>query len=59
MGRKAFSCIGLSILETGQTLATFQLSENISLSIDELVIFTIGEVISSATDLMNFTGMFS
>ena len=59
MGRKSFSCIGLSILETGQTLATFQLSGNISLSIDELIIFTIGEVISSATDLMNLIGMLS
>ena len=59
MGRKSFSWIGLSILETGQTLATFQLSGNISLSIDELIIFTIGEVISSATDLMNLIGMLS
>ena len=51
--------IGLSILGTGQTLATFQLSGNIPLSIDELIIFTIGEVISSATGLMNFTGKLS
>ena len=33
MGRKSFSFIGLSMLGTGQTLATFQLSGNISLSI--------------------------
>ena len=59
MGRKSFSFIGLSILGIGQTLAAFQLSENISLSFDELIIFTIGEVISSATGLMNFTGMLS
>ena len=57
MGRKSFSFIGLSILGTGQTLATFQLLGNISLSIDELIIFTIGEVISSARGLMNFTGI--
>ena len=60
MGWKSFSFIGLSILGTGQTLATFQLSGNISLSIDELIIFTdywIGKVIFSATGLMNFTGM--
>ena len=57
MGRKSFSFIGLSILGTGQTLATFQLLGNISLSIDELIIFTIGEVISSAIGLMNFTGI--
>ena len=59
MGWKSFSFIGLSILGTGQTLATFQLSENISLSIDKLIMFTIGEVIFSATGLMNFTGMSS
>ena len=57
MGRKSFSFIGLSILGTGQTLATFQLLGNISLSIDELIIFTIAEVISSARGLMNFTGI--
>ena len=57
MGRKSFSFIGLSILGTGQTLATFQLLGNISLSIDELIIFTIGEVISSAIGLMNLTGI--
>ena len=57
MGRKSFSFIGLSILGTGQTLATFQLLGNISLSIDELIRFTIGEVISSAIGLMNFTGI--
>ena len=54
MGQKSFSFIGLLILGTGQTFTTFQLSENISLSVDELIIFTIGEVISSATGLMNF-----
>ena len=59
MGRKSLLFIGLSILGTGQTLTTFQLSGNISLSTDELIIFTIGEVISSATGLMNFTGMLS
>ena len=59
MGRKSISFIGLSILGAGKTLTTFQLSGNISLSIDELIIFTIGEVISSATGLMNFTGMLS
>ena len=59
MGRKSFSFIGLSILETRQTLATPQLSGNISLSIYELIMFTIGEVISSATGLMTFTGMLS
>ena len=59
MGRKSVSCIGSSILETGQTLVTFQLSGNISLSIDELIIFTIAEVIASATDLMKFIGMLS
>ena len=59
MGRTSFSFIGLSILGTEQTLATFQLSGNVSLLIDELIIFTIGEVISSATGLINFTGMLS
>ena len=59
MGRKSFSFIGLSILGTGHTPATFQLSGNISLSNDELIIFTIGEVISSATGLINFTGLLS
>ena len=59
MGQKSFSFIGLSILRTGWTPATFQLSGNISLSIDELTLFTIGEVITSATGLMNFTGMLS
>ena len=49
MGRESFSFIGLSILGTWQTLATFQLPGNISLPIDELITFTIGEVISSAT----------
>ena len=59
MGWKSFSFIGLLILGTGQTLPTFQLSGNISLSIDELIIFTIGEVIFSAAGLMNVTGMLS
>ena len=49
----------LSILGTGKALATFQISGNISLLIDELIIFTLGEVISSAAGLMNFTGMLS
>ena len=53
MGRKSFSFIGLSILGIGQTLAAFQLSGNISLSFDELMIFTIGEVISSATGMLS------
>ena len=52
MGQESFSFIGSSILGTGQTLAIFQLSGNISLSIDEMIIFTIAEVISSATGLM-------
>ena len=52
MCQESFSFIGLSILGTRQTLATFQLSGNISLSIDEIIIFTIAEVISSATGLM-------
>ena len=59
MGRKSFSFIGLSILGTGKALTTFQQSGNIFLSIDELIIFTNGEVISSATALMNFTGVLS
>ena len=59
MSQTSFSFIGLSILGTRQTLATFQLSGNIFLLIDELIIFTIGEVISSETGLMNFTGMLS
>ena len=59
MSRKSFSLIGLSNLGEGQILVTFQLSGNVSLSIDELIIFTIGEVISSATGLINFTGMLS
>ena len=59
MGPKSVSFIGLLILGTGQTLAIFQLSGNISLSIDELIIFTIGGEISSATGLMNFTCMLS
>ena len=58
-GHKSFSFIGLSIIGTGQTLATFQLLGNISLAIDEFIIFTVGEVISLATGLMNFTGMLS
>ena len=49
----------LSILGTGKALTTFQISGNIALLIDELIIFTLGEVISSATGLMNFTGMLS
>ena len=57
MGWKSFSIIGLSILGTRQTLVTLQISGNISLSIDELIIFTTGEVISSATGLIKFTGM--
>ena len=40
------SFIGLSILGAGQTLTTFQLTGNVSLLIDELIIFTIPEVIS-------------
>ena len=59
MGRESFSFNGSSILGTGQTLVTFQLSGNISLSIDELIIFTIAEVIASATDIINFTSMLS
>ena len=59
MGWKSFSFIGFLILGTEQTLPTFQLSGNISLSIDELIIFTIGEVIFSAAGLMNVTGMLS
>ena len=47
MGQKSFSFIGLLILATGKTLATFLLSGNFSLSNDE----------SSATGLVNFTGM--
>ena len=38
---------------------TFQLPGNVSLSIHELIIFTIGEVVSSAAGLMNFTGILS
>ena len=53
MGWKSFSFIGLSMLGTGQALDTFQVPGSISLSIYELIIFTIGEVISSATGLMN------
>ena len=56
---KSFSYIGLPVLGTGKTFANFQLAGNISLSIDELIIFTNGEVISSATGLMNFTRMLS
>ena len=41
--RKTFSFIGLSTFWTGQALATFQPSGDISLSIDELIIFTIGK----------------
>ena len=59
MGWKSFSFIGLLMLGTGQTLDTFQLSGSISLSIYELIIFTIGEVVSSATGLMNSTGVLS
>ena len=59
MGWKSFSFMELSILGTGKALATFQISGNISLLIDELIIFTLGEVISSAAGLMNFTGMLS
>ena len=43
----------IRLLILGQTLATFQLSGNVSLSVDGLIIFTIGEVISLATGLMN------
>ena len=59
MGWKSFSFMELSILGTGKALTTFQISGNIALLIDELIIFTLGEVISSATGLMNFTGMLS
>ena len=57
MGWKSFSFSGLLILGTGNTHATFQLSGNISLSLNELIIFTIGEVISWASSLMTFAGM--
>ena len=43
----------IRLLILGQTLPTFQLSGNVSLSVDGLIIFTIGEVISLATGLMN------
>ena len=59
MGQKSFSFIGLSILGTEQTFATSQLSGNISLLIDELIIFTIEEASFSETGLMNFTGILS
>ena len=59
MGWKSFSFIGLSILATGQTLATSNCQEIFPYPLmNELIIFTIGEVISSANALMNFTGMF-
>ena len=57
MGWKSFSFSGLLILGTGNTHATFQLSGNISLSLNELIIFTVGEMISWAAGLMSFTGM--
>ena len=59
MGLKSFSFIRLPIFGTGHTLATFQLSGKISLSILEFIIWTTGEVISSATGLRNFTGTLS
>ena len=57
MGLKSFSFIVLTIFGTGHTLATFQQSGKISLSIDDFIIWTIGKSISSATDLRNFTGI--
>ena len=59
MGLKSFSFIGFSIFGTGHTLATFQLSVKISLSIDEFTIGTIGEASSSAASFRNFTGILS
>ena len=44
MSQKFYLFIGLFILGTGQTLATFQLSGNFSLSIYEFIIFTTAEV---------------
>ena len=44
MSHKSYLFIGLFILGTGQTLTTFQLLGNISLSIYEFIIFTIAEV---------------
>ena len=58
MGLKSF-LLSVVYFGTGNTLATFQLSGKISLSIDEFIIWTIGEVISSATGLKNFTGVLS
>ena len=40
------------------TLATFQLSKESSLSVDEFTVWTIGEAISSAPGLRNFTGIY-
>ena len=57
MGWKSFSFSRLLILATGNTHATFQLSGSISLSLNELIIFTIGEVISWAAGFMSFAGM--
>ena len=59
MGLKSFSFIGLTIFGTGHTIVTFQLSGKISLSIDEFILWTIGDAISSATGLWNFTGILS
>ena len=59
MGLKSFTFIGLSIFGTGHTLATFQLSGKISFWIDEFIIWAIGEAISSATGLRNFTRILS
>ena len=50
--------MGLSIFGTGHTLA-IQLSRKTSLSIEEFIMCTIGETISSTTGLRNFTGMLS
>ena len=50
MGLKSFSFDGLTIFGTGHT---------IYLSIDEFIIWTISEAISSATGLRNFTGILS
>ena len=59
MGLKSFTFIGLSIFGTGHTLATFQLSGKASFWIDEFIIWAIGEAISSATGLRNFTRILS
>ena len=59
MGLKSFTFIGLSIFGTGHTLATFQLSGKACFWIDEFIIWAIGEAISSATGLRNFTRILS